>query len=70
MKIKICGIRSERDAEYANIVKPDYIGYVFADTRRYVSPETAARLTRMLDKDIIAYPGASCNLPPAEVRKK
>ncbi len=53
MKIKICGIRSERDVEYANIARPDYIGYVFAPTRRYVSPEEAAGLTRLLDKDII-----------------
>ena len=53
-KIKMCGLRREADIEYANAVKPDYIGYVFAPkSRRYISPEKAAELTKKLDNDII-----------------
>lgn len=53
-KIKMCGLRREADIEYANAVKPDYIGYVFAKkSRRYISPEKAAELTKKLDNDII-----------------
>lgn len=52
-KIKICGLRRECDIEYANRLKPDYIGYVFwQKSRRYVTCEQAARLTAGLDKEI------------------
>ena len=44
-KIKMCGLRREVDIEYANVIKPEYIGYVFAkSSKRYVQPETAAEL--------------------------
>lgn len=53
-KIKMCGLRRTEDIEYANLIKPDYIGYVFAEkSRRYVTPEKAAELTGLLRKDII-----------------
>jgi len=32
-KIKICGLRSPDDIRYANELKPDYIGFVFAKGR-------------------------------------
>lgn len=52
-KIKICGLRRECDIEYANRLKPDYIGYVFwKNSRRYVDGEQAALLTGKLDKAI------------------
>lgn len=52
-KIKICGLRRECDIEYANRLKPDYIGYVFwTKSRRYVDGEQAALLTGKLDKAI------------------
>ncbi|MDE6775114.1 MAG: phosphoribosylanthranilate isomerase, partial [Ruminococcus sp.] len=47
-------LRRDTDIEYANILIPDYIGYVFAKkSRRYISPEQAAELTEMLDSRII-----------------
>lgn len=53
-KIKMCGLRREADIEYANLLSPDYIGYVFAKkSRRYVSPEKALELTKMLREEII-----------------
>ena len=52
-KIKMCGLSRECDIEYANIVKPEYIGFVFAKkSRRYVTPERAAELVKRLDKGI------------------
>jgi phosphoribosylanthranilate isomerase len=48
MKIKICGLFREQDIEYANEARPDYIGFVFAESRRRVSPALAARLRRRL----------------------
>lgn len=54
MKIKICGLSREQDIEYANLVRPDYIGFVFARSRRQVTPEQAARLRGMLSKEVEA----------------
>lgn len=52
VKIKICGIKRIEDVCYVNQYLPDYIGFVFADTRRKVSLETAAMLARELDPQI------------------
>lgn len=52
-KIKMCGLRRPEDIEYANILRPDYIGYVFAKkSRRYVTPEKVQELTKLLREDI------------------
>ena len=55
MKIKLCGLTRPEDIEAANALKPDFIGFVFAQkSRRYVSPETASRLRAGLDPGIRA----------------
>ena len=36
-KVKICGLRSLADIEKVNRYLPDYIGFVFADSRRFVT---------------------------------
>lgn len=52
-KIKICGLQSEDDISYVNELQPDYIGFVFLQgRRRYVSPEKAARLRKLLNPSI------------------
>ncbi|MBR5116394.1 MAG: phosphoribosylanthranilate isomerase [Lachnospiraceae bacterium] len=54
-RIKLCGMTREQDIEAANRIRPDLIGFVFAPkSRRYVSPERAAALRRMLDPSIRA----------------
>lgn len=54
-KIKLCGLSRPCDIAAANTLKPEYIGFVFASkSRRYVSPEKAYELKRMLSKDIKA----------------
>ena len=52
-KIKLCGLRRAEDIEYANLLMPEYIGFVFASSsRRYISPEDAAGLRRGLSDNI------------------
>ena len=54
-KIKLCGLSRPCDIRAANELLPDYIGFVFAPkSRRYVSPEKAAELKRILDPGIRA----------------
>lgn len=50
--IKFCGLFQDDDIMYANKLKPDYIGFVFAESRRKVSIEKSIHLKSMLDKDI------------------
>ena len=49
MKIKMCGLRRPDDIMYANEYLPDYIGFVFAESRRKVSGEEAKNLGAQLD---------------------
>ena len=54
-KIKICGLKRIEDIEAANALRPDYIGFVFADfSHRYVNKKTAAMLKRKLSPKIKA----------------
>lgn len=65
-KIKICGIRRECDIDYINEAMPDYIGFVFAKSKRQVTPETAAKLCAKLDKSITPI-GVFVNAPIEEI---
>lgn len=52
-KIKICGLREEREIDFANRLRPDWIGFVFApQSRRFVPPRRAAELRARLSPDI------------------
>lgn len=54
-KIKLCGLSRPKDVEYANLLRPEYIGFVFAKgSRRRVSTEEAASLRRRLADGICA----------------
>lgn len=66
-KIKLCGLSRPCDIEAANGLKPEYIGFVFAQkSRRYVAPEKAEALKRLLDPDIKAV-GVFVNEAPETV---
>jgi phosphoribosylanthranilate isomerase len=54
VKVKICGIRRMEDIDIVNRYKPDYIGFVFADSKRRVSHDLAYELKLNLDSDIIS----------------
>lgn len=67
IKIKMCGLKRKQDIEYANAVKPDFVGYVFAEkSKRHVTLEQAKILTNLLDKSIIPV-GVFVNSPITEV---
>jgi len=51
-RLKICGLFREADISYANVVRPDYVGFVFAPSRRQVTREKAAELRKLLDPSI------------------
>ena len=53
VKLKICGMRREEDIEMANKYKPDYIGFVFADSPRKVSYDQAKELSELLSDEIV-----------------
>ena len=53
VKIKICGMRRSEDIEMANRHKPDYIGFVFAESPRKVSYEQAKELSGLLSDEIV-----------------
>ena len=52
MKIKICGLSRPEDIEAVNLYKPDFIGFVFAESKRKVEIPKAEMLKRLLSKDI------------------
>ena len=53
-KIKFCGLSRPCDIEAANRIRPDYIGFVFAGkSRRYITPENAGELKRLLAPGIL-----------------
>ena len=66
-KIKFCGIKREDDIAFANIILPEYIGFVFAKkSKRYVTPEKAAELKEKLDSRILSV-GVFVNENPKKI---
>lgn len=53
-KIKLCGMMKPCDIEYANRVKPDLVGFIFANTRRKISAAQAKQFRKALDAEISA----------------
>lgn len=54
-RIKLCGLSREQDILAANSLMPDYIGFVFwSRSKRYVSPERAQALRKILAEGISA----------------
>ena len=51
-KIKICGIRMLRDIEYVNELLPEYVGFVFAKSKRQVDLKQAYKLVNNLSEKI------------------
>lgn len=54
-RVKLCGLTRAEDIEAVNRLEPEYIGFVFAKkSKRYVSPEKAAELKKLLNPEINA----------------
>ncbi len=51
-KIKICGLTRLQDIEYVNEALPDFIGFVFAKSKRQLTAKTAEQLRKLLDSSI------------------
>ena len=65
-KIKICGLTRTEDIETVNEFLPDYIGFVFAKSRRQVSAEQAKKLKNKLRPAIKAV-GVFVNEKPENI---
>lgn len=52
INIKICGLKRIEDIECVNKFKPEYIGFVFAKSRRQISYDMAVYLKKSLSDDI------------------
>lgn len=50
--IKICGITTLAEVAYINELKPEYVGFVFAPSRRRITREHAVTLRMSLDPSV------------------
>jgi len=66
-KIKVCGLRRMEDVAFVNALKPDYVGFVFAESKRRVTAEEAAKMAAALDP-VIRKVGVFVDEDPAVVR--
>ena len=67
-KLKICGLTRLQDIEAVNEAGPDYIGFVFARSRRQVSREQALKLRLRLKSGIKAV-GVFKDAPAEEIEE-
>ncbi len=51
-KVKICGLKTLEDVMIVNKYLPEYVGFVFAASKRQVSDEQAKRIKEQLDRRI------------------
>lgn len=66
VKIKICGLTRLEDIEIINKYNPNYIGFVFADSKRKVSHEIAKKLKDNLNSNIKSV-GVFVDAPKEEI---
>lgn len=66
VKVKICGLRRLEDIAYVNELKPDFIGFVFAKSKRQVTAQQAAMLKAQLADGIKAV-GVFVNAAQEEI---
>lgn len=67
VKVKICGMRNAQDIAVINEVKPDYIGFILADSKRRVGIETTRTLVSQVKYSKCI--GVFVNHPVEEVAK-
>lgn len=65
-KVKICGLKSLADVELVNKYLPEYAGFVFANTKRFVTDGQAFCMKQALDKRIQAV-GVFVNEPQEHI---
>lgn len=52
MKVKICGLKTLEHVEVAVAYGADYLGFVFAESKRQVSPKQVKTITKNVPKNI------------------
>ncbi|MDD2716148.1 MAG: phosphoribosylanthranilate isomerase [Candidatus Wallbacteria bacterium] len=67
-RVKICGITSVEDALFCSEAGADALGFIFAQSRRRISPEAAASIIRKLPP-LITVVGVFLNQSQDEVKK-
>ena len=60
VKVKFCGITKEDTVPVLLDTKPDYVGFVFAPSKRQVTVEQAQFITRSLQDGLKTTSGAKC----------
>lgn len=66
-KIKFCGLTRVCDIENANELRPEYVGFVFAQkSKRFICTKGAAELKSLLNPDIKAV-GVFVNEEPEKI---
>lgn len=66
--IKICGLRTLEDITIINAHPVDYVGFVFASSKRRVTPEEARSMIKQLDRRVKAV-GVFVNASPEAVNE-
>ena len=66
-RIKICGLTRQKDIDFVNEAKPDYIGFVFAPSKRQVEAAQAFALRKRLSPEIRAV-GVFVDAPISQIR--
>ncbi|WP_419883709.1 phosphoribosylanthranilate isomerase [Peribacillus sp. B-H-3] len=66
MKVKICGIRTFEAAQAAVLAGADYLGFIFAEGKRHISPLDAGRIISKIDSSVKKI-GVFMNQPYEEI---
>ena len=67
-KVKICGLKRPEDIVIANHCRPDFVGFVFANSSRQISEEQAKILKKELDEKILSV-GVFVNEEPKRIAR-
>lgn len=67
-KVKICGLKCENDIAYVNELMPEYVGFVFAKSKRQIDKFKARQLIDKLNKKIKSV-GVFLNHPLTELKE-
>jgi len=52
IQVKICGITNKKEIDYLNVLKPEYIGFVFTKSKKQVTGNQAKELCSNLNEEI------------------
>lgn len=68
-RVKICGLKTVEEIRMVNGLLPDYVGFVFAKSKRQISFSQAIAMKQNLSAKIKSV-GVFVNAPKEEVRRR